>query len=72
MSSSDFNGGFLTAILWLGTIAVSIFSGYMAWNWIEPESFGGALIFLAAWSLISYIGHIIVGGIIALIGSKMD
>jgi len=39
----------------------------LAWDWVEPESFGGAIVFLIAWSIFSYIGYMIVGGIGALL-----
>ena len=39
--SDENNAGCLMAITIIGTIAVSIGSGVMAWNWIEPKSFGG-------------------------------
>lgn len=66
------NAGCFAAILWIATIVVSILTGIMAWNWIEPESFGGALLFLAAWWLFSYIGHILLGGLISIIGNNLD
>ncbi|MBK7442549.1 MAG: hypothetical protein IPI65_13615 [Bacteroidetes bacterium] len=67
MSNSD-EGGCLIGLLWIGTLLISIGSGILAWNWIEPTSFGGAIGFLIIWSIFSYIGHIIIGGIIALLG----
>ncbi|OFY42376.1 MAG: hypothetical protein A2X18_10845 [Bacteroidetes bacterium GWF2_40_14] len=67
MNASN-NGGSFGFVVLLGTIAVSILSGILAWNWIEPESFFGAIIFLIAWSLFSYIGYLVLGGIVALFG----
>lgn len=46
------------AISWIGT-------GVMAWNWIEPDSFGGAILFIMAWSFLGFIAHMI-GGIIVV------
>ncbi len=65
MSNSGNDGCFL-ALLWIVTIAISIGSGILAWNWIEPESFGGALLFLIAWGIMSKIGHFIAIGLVAL------
>jgi len=65
MSNSD-NEGCLIALLWIVTVAISIGSGILAWNWVEPESFGGAIIFLIAWGVMSKIGHFIAMGLVAL------
>jgi hypothetical protein len=67
MSNSD-NGGALVALLWIVTIAISIGSGIMAWNWIEPESFWGAIGFLILWGVLSKIGHFLAMGLVALFG----
>jgi NAD dependent epimerase/dehydratase family enzyme len=67
MSNSD-NGGALIGLMWLVTIGISIGSGVMAWNWIEPESFFGAIGFLIAWGILSKIGHFLAMGLVALLG----
>jgi len=67
MSSSD-NGGALVALLWIVTIIISIGSGILAWNWIEPESFWGAIGFLIVWGILSKIGHFLAMGLVALLG----
>lgn len=67
MSSSD-NGGALVALMWIVTIIISIGSGILAWNWIEPESFLGAIGFLIAWGIFSKIGHFLAMGLVALLG----
>ncbi len=67
MSSSD-NSGVLLALLWVITIIISISSGIIAWNWIDPKSFWGALGFLILWGILSKIGHLIAMGIVALFG----
>ena len=67
MSNSD-NGGALVILLWIVTIAISIGSGIMAWNWIEPESFWGAIVFLILWGVLSKIGHFLAMGLVALFG----
>lgn len=67
MSDSD-NGGALVALLWIVTIIISIGSGVMAWNWIEPESFLGAIGFLILWGILSKVGHFLAMGLVALLG----
>lgn len=70
MSNSD-NGGCLVVIMWIATIAISIGSGVLAWDWIEPDDFFGAIIFLIVWGILSKIGHFLAMGALALIG-EMD
>jgi len=65
MSNSD-NVGALIGLMWLVTIGISIGSGVMAWNWIEPESFFGAIGFLIVWGILSKIGHFLAMGLVAL------
>ena len=65
---SNSNDGCLLIFLWIATIAISIGSGIMAWNWIEPESFWGAIGFLILWGILSKVGHFLAMGLVALIG----
>ncbi len=67
MSNSD-NSGALIGLLWLFTIIISIISGVLAWNWVEPESFLGAIGFLLIWAILSKIGHFLAMGLVALFG----
>ena len=67
MSNSD-NSGALVALMWIVTILISIGSGVMAWNWIEPESFLGAIGFLILWGILSKVGHFLAMGLVALLG----
>ena len=46
MGQDDFNSGALVMFMWIGTIALSIYSGVLAWDWVEPESFLVQLDFL--------------------------
>lgn len=65
MSDSE---GALIGLMWVVTIGISIGSGIMAWNWIEPNGFFGAIGFLIVWGILSKIGHFIAMGIVALFG----
>ncbi len=65
MSDSS-EAGCLSIAIIIITVAISIGSGMIAWNWIEPEGFWGAIVFIIAWGLLSKIGHLIAMGIAAL------
>lgn len=67
MSNTDHNGC-LISLMWLIIIGISVSSGIMAWNWIEPDVFFGALIFLFVWAILSRIGHFKAMMIIAIFG----
>jgi len=69
MSSTN-NDGVFFAILWIVTITISLLSGIMAWNLIEPENFLGGIGFLILWGLLSKIGHFIAMVIVGLLGGK--
>ena len=71
MSNSE-NGGCLVVLMFVIYAAAWIGTGTMAWNWVEPDSFGGAILFLIAWGILGYIAQIIGGLIIAAIGSMME
>ncbi len=64
MGQDDFNAGAMTAFMWIGTILLSIGSGMLAWNWVEPESFFGAIGFLIIWGLLSKACHFVMFGLI--------
>lgn len=65
---SNSKEGALIILMWFVTIGISIGSGVMAWNWIEPESFLGAIVFIIAWGVLSKIGHVLAVGLVALLG----
>lgn len=71
MSNSD-NSGCLSIVMVVIYIAAWVGTGTMAWNWVEPESFWGAIKFLIAWGIFGYIAQIIGGLIIAGIASMME
>ncbi len=52
-NSSDDTG--ISFLLVLVTIGSWLVSGYMAWNWIHPHSFGGVLAFLFVWPICGYL-----------------
>jgi hypothetical protein len=64
--------GCLAVILWIITIGISVGSCILAWDWIEPKSFWGAIKFIIIWGILSYIGHLIAAGIIAIISILIE
>jgi hypothetical protein len=66
MNNSE--AGCATAFIIIAHIASFVISGTLAWNWVEPETFGQAILFIIAWGIIGYIVDmvliLIVGGII--------
>ena len=71
MSSSG-NNGCLVVLIFLIYAGAWIGAGTVAWNWVQPASFGGAILFILAWGLLGYIAQIIGGFIIAAISSMME
>lgn len=65
--STNNNEGVLIGLIWVVTIAISIFSGILSWNWIKPHSFWGAVGFIIVWGILSKIGHFIAMGIVSLL-----
>ena len=46
----------MSAILGIiGFIVSVILAGILSWNWVEPESFGGGVVFIALWAILSSI-----------------
>ncbi len=70
MAQDDFNTGALVMFMWLLTLALSILSGIIAWSWVEPDSFFGAIGFLIVWSILIKISHFVSFGIVALLFNK--
>jgi len=71
MSSSDASG-FLSVLLILGSIASWLGSGIVAWNWVEPDNFGGAILFLIAWGIMGKIFDMILALVLTGIANMME
>ncbi len=69
-SNETASAGAFFIIIWIATIVISILSGIMAWNWIEPDNFWRAIGFLIAWGLLSKIGHLLATIIFGVISNK--
>lgn len=63
-------GSFAIIIMILHVVAL-VGSGVLAWNWVSPESFLGAIGFLIVWGILETIGYFLVLGVIYLFG-EMD
>ena len=70
MEQNDFDSGAMLLFMSIGTIVLSIFSGVLTWNWIEPESFFEAIGSLMVWAIFSKIGHFLMFGVIYLLFDK--
>lgn len=72
MRNSDATGGVLAVIMFIGVIASWVLSGIVAWNWVEPDSFGGALVFILVWGIIGKVFDFGISLVIAGIASILD
>lgn len=68
MSNSS-DGAGLGFLLVLVTIGSWLGSGYMAWNWVNPHSFGSTLMFLFVWPICGYLLDTVLALVIASIAS---
>ena len=59
-------------LLYSATAAVFVGSGFLAWEWTEPNSFWSAVGFLIVWGILTKIGHFIVSLIVMGIASIFD
>nr|WP_315088278.1 hypothetical protein [uncultured Chryseobacterium sp.] len=69
MSNTN-ESGCLPILAFILYAVVIIGSGVLSWNLTTPESFVGAIGFMILWGILSYIGHFILIGIIALLSEK--
>ena len=67
MSNDNGTAAILSLFLFIGAATAWIGSGISAWNFIEPESFGGAILFLIAWAVFGYIAQLILMGLVMLV-----
>ncbi len=49
---SNSNDGCLSVLLVAGALFSWIVSGTLAWDWVEPDDFGGAIGFLIVWAIL--------------------
>lgn len=70
MATDNSNGLPIVIFMWIITIALSMGSGILSWNWIKPENFFWAIGFLILWGILSKISHFIAFGILITLFSK--
>ena len=57
---------------WVFSIVGWIVAGIWTWSWIDPDSFGRAVVWLIVFSIASAIIRVVFAGIGAMIGSMFD
>lgn len=60
-------GGCLAIAIIVARIAAWLVAGILSWNWVHPESFGGAIGFLIVWGILGSVLYYVVGAIIIAI-----
>ncbi len=55
----------IVALLW--TIVISMGTGVLAWNWMNPVTNRGVFLFILVWGVITLIGHFISASVVAKI-----
>ncbi|NIK73073.1 hypothetical protein FHS56_000559 [Thermonema lapsum] len=71
MSNSNASGC-LSALMIIGKVASWLGSGVLAWDWVEPDSFGTAILFLIAWGILGKVFDFALGLIIIGIASMLE
>ncbi|WP_210489879.1 hypothetical protein [Rufibacter aurantiacus] len=72
MGNSNSTGGILAILMFIATMTSWIGSGVVSWNLVEPDSFGGAVIFIIVWGIMGKVFDFVLGLIVAGIASTMD
>ena len=65
MSSSN-DGNFLVFLIPVGQLAGWLWSGFKAWDWVEPDSFLSVLGFLFVWHILAAVIYFVIMGIAML------
>ncbi len=63
---------FLAVLLLFATVSNSFFCGILAYNWIDPSSVKGALMFLFSWGAATCAGYLILSRVMSLIFGKVE
>lgn len=66
------SGGCIAVLFLIGKIGAIVLSGYLSWNWIEPDSFGSVMLFLVLWALLIYPTGLVFYGAIYLLSELFN
>lgn len=64
--------GCLVGVLLIGQVASWIGSGYLAWDWLEPDSFWNVVLFILVWGLLAKVFLLVWGGLVLGIGELFN
>lgn len=70
--SDSTKGAFLSIFIIIIYVVAWVGTGTLAWNWVEPENFWGAVKFIIAWGILGYIAQLIGMAIVAGVASISD
>jgi len=72
MGNSDTTGGCFAIVIIIGTTVSWIGSGALAWNWLEPDSFGQVVVFLIVWGILGKVFDFVLSFILVGLANMMD
>lgn len=65
--SNNAGEGILAILIIIIQISAFIYTGKLAWDWVGPKSFWGAVQFCIVWSILESIAYFVIGGIAMLL-----
>lgn len=68
--SDNTTTGCLVLVVIIVRIAAFLAPGFLAWHWIDPDSFGSTILFLFVWSILGYVAQFLVFGLAMLFMDK--
>jgi len=69
MSNSN-NENFLVLLIPIAQIGGWLWSGFKAWDWVEPDSFLSAIGFLIVWHLLAGFIYMLMAGVAMLFAAN--
>ena len=62
----------LAVLLLFATVSNSFFCGILAYNWIDPSSVKGALMFLFSWGAATCAGYLVLSRLVEAVFGKVE
>ncbi|WP_341836465.1 hypothetical protein WJU16_01005 [Chitinophaga pollutisoli] len=62
----------LAVLLLFATVSNSFFCGILAYNWIDPSSLKGALMFLFSWGAATCAGYLLLSRLMEAVFGKVE